>query len=92
MNLTDAEKLEVVGRGLEFRELRDHPAMKIILDILQGRAEEAREELIEVIPEKLREKQEVVWRFRELLEIINGFINEGAHMEHQLDDESQLTE
>ena len=92
MNLSDAEKLEVVGRGLEFRELRNHPAMKIILDVLQDRAEEAREHLVLVKPAMLREKQETVWRFRELVNIINGFINEGAHMEHQLEEESNLTE
>ena len=92
MNLTDEQKIEVAERGILFTELRQHPAMVLLLDELQHSAELAREELCNVAPTHLKEKQEVVWRFRELVRIINGFINEGEQMEQQLNEESQLTE
>ena len=95
MNLTEQDKIEVCARGLEFEQLKKNPAMQILLDELQHRAELAREELCLVDPANeghVSKLQREVAKFRELMGIINGFISEGQMMEDQLDDEAQLTE
>jgi hypothetical protein len=92
VNLSKQQKIDVARRGILFQELREHEAMKELLDTLQHRAEIAREELCGVDATRLKEKQDVVWRFRELMRIINGFIGEGLQVEQQLHEEDQLTE
>lgn len=93
--LTDAEKIDIVTRGLDFQSLRDNKALQVLLDMMQSRAEEAREKLCDVSPgdaAEISRLQTEVFKFKEILRTINGFINEGEMMEAQLAEESQLTE
>ena len=95
MELTEQDKIEVCARGIEFEQLRKNPAMQILLEELQHRAELAREALCTVDSTNeghVSKLQREVAKFRELMAIINGFITEGKMMENQLDDEAQLTE
>jgi len=95
MDLSNQEKLEIAQRGIYFEELRKHPAMELLLDTLQHRAELAREALCDIPAhhsEKIAEQQYEVWKFRELVKIINGFISEGNAVEQQLAEEDQMGE
>jgi len=95
MELTEQDKIEVCARGIEFEQLSKNPAMQILLDELQHRAELAREALCTADPKDeghVSKLQREVAKFRELMAIINGFVNEGKMMENQLSDEAQLTE
>ena len=95
MELTEQDKVEVCARGIDFEQLRKNPAMQVLLEELQHRAELAREELCTVDPtvmSRVTALQVQVSQYKELMAIINGFVSEGKMMENQLDDEAQLTE
>jgi hypothetical protein len=83
----EKQKFETARMGLYFEALKDNPALQVLLRKLQTRAEEAREQLIDVPPEdmlKIRELQSTVKMFKALVGEIDSFIVEGRLCEAEL--------
>ncbi len=88
--MNQQEKLEIARMGIYFEALKENPALQVLLKRLQGRAEEAREELVGVDPFKpkaIEAAQMKVKMFKTLVEEIDAFIVEGHLCEQELREE-----
>ena len=84
---TEQEKYETARLGVYFEALKENPALQVLLRRLQAKAEQAREELVDIEPEdtiSLRAAQAQVKMFKVLVQEIDSFIVEGSLCEQEL--------
>ena len=84
---TEQEKYETARLGVYFEALKENPALQVLLRRLQAKAEQAREELVDIEPEdtiSLRAAQAQVKMFKTLVQEIDSFIVEGSLCEQEL--------
>ena len=93
-NINDDQLYNQIRRGNEVKDLAQDPGFILIMESLKTDAEEATMKLKEVDPEdskKIRELQNIIWRYDEIAARMYTLISMGMEAAEELQDKGEMS-